>query len=421
MSSKYVLVIDPFSSGAAFARRIKDIYGYNVIALITNQNLPDVVISTFRKEDYSDIFYMEDFYNTVSFIESCIGSPPSYIICGSEPGVMIFDRLCNLWNLPANDIALSESRRNKFQMQKRIKESGLKYIPFFKSSSKEEIIDWCVKNEFPGYVIKPINSFGTEGVCFCKNVQDVELAFSGLINTHDYSGNNNYELLIEQKIEGTEYVVDVVSCEGKHFAVNIFRYVKQEINQIPIYKQVITESVSDHPVLVSYVYDVLSSLGIHYGASHNEVIMTKNGPVLVESGARMHGGLGPMLVEECNSHSLIDLSIIARISPDDFSHQTNAVPVLKKYATEYFLSSPYSGIVDTVNIDVLCKDLSSYSFTTCKLKKGDYLNKTVDLITSYGGIVLFNYDRALMEADVKKISELESSGKLVSVVANDPA
>lgn len=419
MSKKYVLVIDPFSSGAVFACRIRDIYGYDAIALITNQSLPDAVMSTFRKEDYSEVFYMDEFYNTASLIESCIGSPPSYIICGSEPGVMVFDRLCDLWDLPANDISLSESRRNKFQMQKRIKESGLKYIPFFKSSSKGKIIDWCMKNKFSEYVIKPINSFGTEGVYFCKNLQDVELAFSGLINTHDYSGNNNDELLIEQKIDGTEYVVDVVSCAGKHFAVNIFRYVKEEVNQIPIYKQMITESVSDHPVLVSYVYDVLSSLGINYGASHNEIIMTNDGPVLVESGARMHGGLGPRLVEECNSHSLIDLSIIARISSNDFSQQTSEPPILKKYATEYFLSSPESGIVDAVNIEALCKPFPSYSFTTCKLNRGDYVSKTVDLITSYGRIVLFNDDRMLMEADVRKIAELESSGKLICIVTSD--
>ncbi|UEM41467.1 ATP-grasp domain-containing protein [Pectobacterium aquaticum] len=220
---------------------------------------------------------------------------------------------------------------------------------------------------------------------------------------------------MEQKIEGIEYVVDAVSNEGEHFIVNIFRYIKEQVDGVPIYRQMITEPVTEHSSLVNYVKKVLTSLGIVNGSSHNEVIMSSDGPVLVESGARMHGGLGPRLVNECNSHSLIDLGLMARISSSDFREKTMNTPTLKKYAVEYFLSSSASGMVKDVHIEEMCSPLSSYGFTACKVKSGDHIEKTTDLVTSYGRVVLFNTDLAILEQDAAAIVEMERNSRLITL------
>ncbi|MBK5013393.1 ATP-grasp domain-containing protein [Pantoea sp. S62] len=413
--NKCVLIVDPFSSGAVYANRIKTLYGYDVIALITNVNLPPAVMATFQQKDYSMVFEYQSHHETVHQIESALGQAPDFIVCGSEPGVLIFDQLSNQWQLLPNQLELSQARRDKHLMQRQLMLDGINYIPHYKSGNLEGILRWCENNPFKEYVIKPVSSFGTEGVFFCKNLSEVERAFGTLIDTLDYSGCRNSEILIEQKIEGIEYVVDAVSSNGEHFVVNIFKYVKQEVNGVPIYRQMITESLEEHPTLISYVKSVLTSLGIRNGASHNEIIMSETGPVLVESGARMHGGLGPRLVEECNSHSLIDLSLMARISPQEFADKTDAHPVLKRYAIEYFLSSADSGIVKAVNIESLCSSLKSYGFTVCKYRTGDYLQKTVDLVTSYGRVVLFNSDKKQLNTDAQRIGDLEKNGLLINL------
>ncbi|HDL8052697.1 TPA: ATP-grasp domain-containing protein [Yersinia enterocolitica] len=413
--NKCVLVVDPFSSGAAFANRIKSLFGYDVMALITNDRLPPAIMATFRQEDYSKVFHYQSYTEAVQQIESAIGHAPGFIVCGSEPGVHVFDRLCKEWELLPNIFELSQARRDKHLMQYQLMQDGIRYIPHYKSGNLQDILKWCVDNPFDEYVIKPISSFGTDGVFFCSNISEVEHAFSALTNTLDYSGSRNAQLLIEQKIEGTEYVVDAVSSNGEHYVVNIFRYVKQEINGVPIYHQMITEPMDEHATLISYVKSVLTSLGVRNGTSHNEIIMSDTGPVLVETGARMHGGLGPRLVEECNSHSLIDLSLMARISPNDFADITLTKPVLRRYAAEYFLSSPKSGTLKMVNIASQCSSLKSYGFTVCKYRAGDYLEKTTDLVTSYGRVVLFNSDREQVIADVQSITDLERAGMLITM------
>ena len=415
MQNKTVLVVDPFSSGAAYANRIKTLYGYNVIALITNNQLPSAVMATFRQEDYSKVFYSRDFDEAVQLIERALGHAPDFIVCGSEPGVAVFDKLCSHWNLLPNVPEKSLARRDKYLMQRQLMQDGIRYIPHHKSGNLEEILQWCAAHPFDEYVVKPVCSFGTEGVFFCKNISDVKKAFHALINTRDYSGNNNAELLIEQRIDGTEYVVDAVSSQGEHFIVNLFKYIKHEINGVPIYQQMITEPVDAHPELVSYVKTVLTSLGIRNGTSHNEVILSDTGPVLVESGARMHGGLGPRLVEACNSHSLIDLSLLVRLSPHEFADKTALQPVLKQYAAEYFLTSKHAGTVKSVEIESRCTSLKSYGFTVCKYNAGDYLEKTVDLVTSYGRVVLFHSDLAQLERDAKAITGMEETGMLMAL------
>ncbi|MBL5841303.1 ATP-grasp domain-containing protein [Enterobacter asburiae] len=414
-NDKYVLIVDPFSSGAAFADRVKFLYGYNVIALITNHHLPPAVMATFRSEEYLKVFVYKSLHETVLEIESFLGRAPDYIVCGSEPGVLVFDLLCQQWDLLPNVFELSQARRDKSQMQRQLMTDKVKHIPHFKSGVLEDILQWCADNPFNEYVIKPLSSFGTDGVFFCKNIHEVESAFNSLINTRDYSGIENKELLIEQKIEGTEYVVDAVSSYGKHFVVNIFRYVKQEVNGVPIYSQMITEPVNEHPELITYISSVLTSLGIRNGTSHNEVILSTDGPVLVETGARMHGGLGPRLVEACNTHSLIDLSLMARIAPLEFTDKTFSLPVLKKYAIECFLKAPCSGTVAKVDVESKCSSLDSYGFTVCKYIHGDQIEKTVDLVTSYGRVVLFNADKHQLESDAKKIVEWDEAGKLITI------
>lgn len=415
MRDKYVLIVDPFSSGAVFASRIKELYGYNVIALITNNNLPPAILATFKGEDYSAVFNYASHEEAAQQIELTLGRAPDFIICGSEPGVLIFDLLCHKWDLLPNILKLSPARRDKYLMQKQLMLDGIRHVPHYKSSQLSKILKWCEENPFKEYVIKPVCSFGSEGVFFCKNIFEIENIFNLLINKLNYYGNKNKELLIEQKINGIEYVVDAVSCNGVHFIVNIFKYIKQEMNGIPIYHQMITEPVNLFPELVDYTKSVLTSLGIKNGTSHNEIIISPNGPVLIESGARMHGGLGPSLVERCNSHSLIDMSLLVRIAPHQFTNAICTSPILQRYAIEYFLCSSKQGYVKEINIEKLCSTLKSYGFTHCKYKPNDYLQKTTDLVTSYGRVILFNEDLLALSNDVQVVADLEKKGSLISI------
>jgi biotin carboxylase len=329
--------------------------------------------------------------------------------------VLAFDYLSNLWNLLPNEISKSYARRNKYLMQQQLRDDGIPHVPFFKSAKIDDLLSWARLQIFRDFVLKPILSFGTDGVNFCYNSADIRNAYKKLIKSKDYAGNINTEILIQQLIKGDEYVVDVVSSFGHHHIVNMFKYSKTEIDNAPIYRAMITVDINEHKELVNYVKMVLTSLGIKHGPSHNEVFMTSEGPILVESAARMHGGLGPRLVENCNSQSLINLAIESRLDPRKFQQTIKQQPKLKKYAVKYFMSAKKSGIVHDIFISDRCAKLESYLFDTCILKKGDLIQKTHDLVTSFARVVLVNDSLENLKKDLSKLYSMDDKDELLCI------
>merc|ERR1712178_304479 len=63
------------------------------------------------------------------------------------------------------------------------------------------------------------------------------------------------------------------------------------------YARILPSTGPEQDMLIDYVWKALDALGIKHGPSHSEVIITTDGPCLVETGARMHGAKGPKLTE----------------------------------------------------------------------------------------------------------------------------
>ncbi|WP_447766521.1 ATP-grasp domain-containing protein [Aeromonas veronii] len=416
MNKQYVVVVDPFSSGGRFAERISKNYSLSVVALITTKKLPDVVFSTFKEQDYEHVFYYEDSVGvTASEIEGVMGGRPLEILCGSEPGVIIFDQFVDHWGFKSNDQSKSQARRNKFDMALALMESGVPHAKFYLSDNAEDIVDWSIHNGICDVVVKPIMSFATDGVFFCRGPEQLRENAQKLLGSKDYSGNYNNKILAQELLYGDEFVVDSVSMDGKHYVVNIFRYEKYEVLGVPLYRTMKSESVNDHPELCSYIGKCLDALGISYGPSHSEVIMTNKGPRLVETGARMHGGLGPVLVEMTNSVSLIDLSIASRLDSVQFIKETSMPPRLDGYAVEYFLSAGKTGIVVENRVESQSKTLPSYYHHSCNISCGEPIKQTVDLVTTIGRVVLFNKDKATLENDLLTLKQLDIDSELVVI------
>jgi biotin carboxylase len=410
-----VVVVAPFSSGVVFARRAKELYGLDSVAVLTPDMAPLAPLNTsYVPEEYLGEVHFSTVAETARRIEGLCGGRPDFIICGSEPGVEEFDALAAHWGMRANS-GVSEARRDKFLMQACLRDAGVRYIPHHKASDTESIVRWCARSGLAGYVVKPLKSFATDGVFFCSDLDEVRAACERLFGRTDLAGHVITEVLVQERISGPEFVVDSVSLDGSHFIVNMFRYAKETVDGNPMYRSMSAVDIGDHPEIVAYVERALSALGIDNGPAHTELILAEDGPVLIETGARMHGGLGPRLVEESSSHSLIDLTLASRIAPDDYRRQTRVRPSLRQHIVECFLSAPATGTLTANRVREMSQELGSYLFDTCHQIPGDRIERTVDLITSYGRVVLANADRAALERDRERVLEMDWSGVFIDI------
>ena len=139
------------------------------------------------------------------------------VLPGSEPGVLVAEDLQEALKLPCNGAATKDWRRNKYEMQERLREVGLGAVGQFYSSDISKALEWQKNSGSWPVIVKPSMSGGTDGVCWCHCDNDLSEAFTAVCGKLNCNGVNE-ELLVQKYLDGLEYVVDCVSFKGKHCA-----------------------------------------------------------------------------------------------------------------------------------------------------------------------------------------------------------
>ena len=235
------------------------------------------------------------------------------------------DELSERMGLRTNGTALSEARRNKYVMGETIRSAGVRAVKQLKASTWAEISsfleDW--KPTPFKVIVKPMDSAGSDDVTLCLSVEEVRHAFGNIIGKVNGLGLVNRELLVQEYLEGQEYVVDMVSRDGIHKVAAIWAYDRRSVNGAGFvcFGQRLLAASNDHCAeLIAYQKKVLDAIGIKNGPTHGEVKWCKGEPVLVEVGARCHGGDGlwVSLATECFGYNQVEASISAYLFPDEF-------------------------------------------------------------------------------------------------------
>ncbi|MCM6775900.1 ATP-grasp domain-containing protein [Nocardia sp. CDC159] len=409
-----LVVVDPFSSGGVLARRAKELYGIDSVAVITTTALPANSTARYAPADYVGEVRHTDIVETVLAVERLCGGRPDHIVCGSEPGVEVFDALAAHWILRPN-FGPSTVRRDMFPMHRRLREAGLRYLPQYRSAHPESVVAWCADSGSTEFVVQPVESCAPGRVHICSGVREVRAACVELLERPDHSGAASAEVLVRERIAGPEFVVDTVSLDGSHFVVALFRYAEEIVDGTPIPRTLSSAEIDEQPGIVEYVERVLDALGIENGPAHSSVVLTEQGPTLIRTAARMHGGLGPRLVAESSTHSLIDLALAARISAADFLRKTDVRPRLRRKIVECFLAVSADGTVAANRVHERCRELDSYLFDTCAQLPGDRVARTADPHTSYGSVILANSDQWVLLRDVERVLEWDRRGALLEL------
>ena len=219
------------------------------------------------------------------------------VMAGAETGVELADRLSSHLGLRTNGTEFSLARRNKFHMGEAIRSAGVRAVRQVKAMTWEEVAlflkEW---NPMPFEVIaKPIDSAGSEDVTLCRSVAELQTAFNTIIGKVNGLGLLNDAVLVQEYLSGQEYVVDMVSRDGEHKAVALWQCDKRAVNGASFVLYGYIPILATDPIcedLIAYERTVLDALGIRNGPSHGEVKWERDEPVLVEVGARCHGGEG---------------------------------------------------------------------------------------------------------------------------------
>lgn len=407
MSLPIAVIVDPFSSGNLLAPEFHS-RGYECISVLSGP-VPEVFQSSYRRDDFVSELTLEHCQSTL--LAELSQRKVTCVIPGCESGVLLANQLAFDLGLPCNDLDYSEARRDKYLMQNRLHQAGLKSIKQKRTSSITEALAWASHVGYP-IVVKPLDSAGSDNVSLCYSKKEVQFACKKILGKTNLFGRVNNAMLLQELIEGTEYVVDTVSCEATHFVSNVCVYRKENINGAAfVYKDMrFLTDPNDYPkALIPYCRQVLDALGVRFGAAHCEVIVDEQGvPTLIEAGARMQGSGSPNIVREIARHSQVNLTVDSVIDPKYFFENTITGNLFHQHARCFVMASNIEGNVSHVDVDFI-KALPSYYSSTLHAKPGKKLLKTTDLINCPGWVFLIHPSKEQVDRDFEKLVEMEQT------------
>jgi hypothetical protein len=366
------------------------------------------------------------------------------IIACHEPSVELADQLADDLQLDTrNSIGLSAARREKFLMQETIRKSGLASIKSILAKSSDEALEKMSRRHqgFP-VVIKPNRGLASIAVSICHDKKELEAAFEQWIGHQIARGGLGAlegpieSLVVQEVIEGTEFEVNCVSHGGRRVVTDM--WIKETEQSDRVYRSLrLVQSSAEHVNVVEYVFQVLNALGIHHGSSHAEVILTADGPCLVEVGARPSGGMDREIGSVPRGHW--EYLAEAYTQPQEFAERPMHY-LAKRHLATFFVVVPDLPVAErTLNMRALASIPSLASFVqfdkcfglpnpppvypaVAELRKNAsglprYVipPKTSDLFSSPAVITLAHEDPLQLEADSEAIRRLEQN-----VMFSDP-
>lgn len=421
MSKQWVCIVDAYSTGAELAQELGK-YGYGSIHVQSTSQIDKDLLSTFRADDFKENFVFEGKLDEL--LAKIEVYKPQYVIAGTETGVILSDLLAHSLLLPGNDPQTSHYRRNKFEMNNILKERGLLSVEQARFSTTQAAIDWAVKRNIWPVVVKPLDSAGTDHVYFSENNEEVRAACDSILHQYNRMGSYNNEVLLQEYLNGQQYFVNAVSCNGNHVVTEIWKDIKKRVDGASMIcdkEELLPYHGEIQNKIVKYIKEALDILGVKEGASHSELMYTEKGPVLIETAARMQGTILHNALIESIGDSHVTTTVERYVFPDKFMERMNRHYTINKNLFCITLASNETGVVVENNVAEKLKELVSFYAVFHTPKPGETIERTIDLFSNPGIIYLLHEDREQILKDYEQIRKWEDSGAFfkVAVVQNN--
>ena len=413
-----IIVVECISTGVNF---IEDIInrGYNPVVLHLkiadtkegkcHENL---VYSEYKRiaHDFDMIFEHDSFEETVKEVRKY---DPLLIVPGNEKGVVLATRLSHELGLLTNPIENLDVMTLKDEMQNRLAERGLRSIRGKVIRSLDEAIEFYDTENLKEVVVKPVYSSCSSSVRICFDRDELIDSINCLFDDFNCYGDENTELLVQERIDGVEYIVNTVSHNGIHRITLIWKYNKVRTSEGAIIYdscETVNKLSIGEAEMVEYAYDVADALGIQYGPVHGEYMIDENGPVLIEVNCRPCGGNMPAeFLDRISGQHETDSILDSYLKPERFYEELKRRYELYEHGALKFFIVPHDIIANSSSMVSMSIGMKSYyDSTDMGLDYGKkHFRKTIDLHTSGGYLFLVHEDKSEVDNNLNLLRTLE--------------
>ena len=412
---KYICVVECISTGRAY---INDIIakGYKPLIVNTQGATEHMILyrETLAKELEGKAEFIEEDPDFDAFIQKLKAYDIEFVFPGSEYGVRLADRIISALGLRGNDASTTYLRCTKAGMDEALKRAGIRRIMTTRVTCENDIIKFWDENDLDKIVLKYSEAAGTFGLKICDSKEDAIEHYKLMIENLSGKNNDNSDILAQEFIGGTEYIVDTLSCDGKHMLTDIWVYNKVRADDGTLaYDSVklVKDLEPGHTRMIQYTYKVLDAVEMKWGLCHTEIKIDSKGPVLIETNARPIGlAMTPAYLDEALGYHLTEMAIDVFEHPEHFDELSRKRYSPPKYALMKIMIVPENirgSFAPTFVFSNMIRSTREILFFGNE-GIGEY-HRTIDLDTSPLAIKMINKDYGDLIRDYELLRLIESN------------
>ncbi|WP_136475938.1 ATP-grasp domain-containing protein [Pseudomonas sp. DG56-2] len=384
-----LVLVDAYSTGAMLARILAA--QRPLLHVTSRSDMPDAFAASCPQECFQ-VHYSIQALGIEALVEQLAAQQPAAVLTGSEFGVELADYLAARLGLPGNDPEHSAARRDKSLMAEQVARVGLPVAEQLRTDSPAQAAAWFLARASKPVVVKPLDSAGSDNVFICHDMTQLQHAVACILGTTNLMMCANQALLLQEYLEGDEYIINTVSHEGRHWITDAWKSTKTlsaDGRKIYDREHLLPADAEQLDGLIDYVEGVLDALAIAHGPAHTEVILTANGPRLLETGARVSGLANPDALQAATGNDQVSLTCRKYLTP----HALAAVPRryrLLNHCCTLNLITRRSAPFDLACVQEQLSTLASFHSARFRFADGRQTTPTIDLNSSPGAVFLLH-------------------------------
>jgi biotin carboxylase len=237
---------------------------------------------------------------------------------------------------------------DKDAMRARLRETGVDTTASAAVTELADLAAFVGEHGFP-CVVKPVAGAGSAGVAVVRHDSELASAF-------ERAGTRFEDLpdagvLVERFHEGPQFSVEAFSELGEHQVVSITRKFSDPTTFVELGHVAPADLTSEQQDDIhDYVVRVLEALGVEFGATHTEIVLTPAGPRVIETHVRMGGDEIPALTFDATGVDLAEFvvkqTVGEKVLPDIRAVLAEERPA--RCSAIWFVAAPAAGVLADV-------------------------------------------------------------------------
>jgi biotin carboxylase len=306
------------------------------------------------------------------------------------PAYEVADELGRAVNTPRSVALLND----KLAMRTLLRDKGVSAQRFATAARWQDVAALLADFTLP-VVVKPTTLSGSRGTFLLTDPAELP-AWGRTLADLRYEG----PLLVEEYLRGQEFSVETLTVHGVHHVIGVTRKL---LGPLPHFVE--TGHVFPEPdtaatrQVAALAVELLDVAGYECGPAHTEIILTEDGPRIVESQARLGGDKIPDIVELATGFDLKRGMFAALAGRAPRPAPAGSVAHIAYLGFPAGILRAVSGLDQVRGLPFV--DTLNFPFSV-----GDVLPETVNSKSRHGFVILTGADAAQVRARADRVREL---------------